>query len=329
MADDGRWALKIVEVRAIELLVAERSAEANQVLLDAFSSTSDRVLLALLEEALLESAPDVAPVVIEAYLASNDPVLLGRLSGLLVVIAGARPELESEVIGRFLGALEDPDRSPERAGAATSALASLGIAAADEIGEYLVDPDSGPKGVGSAAWLIAELPDAYGDVVREKLAEGLRGSLDALELGPSQEERDEVLQKTGSLAWSTSLRPEEEHDRLSEVLLETLLATRDPAQAGSLAWGLGNLKGLSDRSRIGTTRSLLDALHDQTDDSLRQQYLHTVHQLAVEQPLGPSFYEMLQLIQDARTAQGEHGELTARLDWLLAQLRAHEEKERR
>jgi RNA polymerase sigma factor (sigma-70 family) len=321
---------RIEQVRAIKRLVAEGSVEANQVLLDAFFSTSDHVLLALLEEALLEPSLDVAPAVMQAYLASDDPELLGRLGGLLSRLASARPELKAEVIGHFLGALDDSAQSPERASAATDALASLGIDALDELAHYLVERDSGPEGVGSAAWLIARLPEQYGELVREKLAEGLRGSLDSLsDPNLSQEEREAVLQKTGSLAWSTSLRPEQEHDRLGEILLEGLLATRDSNQAGSLAWGLGNLKGLSEPSRIGAARSLLDALNGQADDSLRQQYLHTVQQLAVAQPPGPRFDELVRLIQDARSMQEENGPLASRLDGLLAELRSREENANR
>ena len=321
---------RIDQVRAIELLVADGSPEAHRMLLDAFASTSDRVLQALLEEALLGCAPDVAPAVIEAYLAADDPALVGRLSGLLAGIAGARPELEALVIEHFLAALADAERFPERAGAATQGLASLGVAAADELGDFLVDRDSGPKGVGSAAALIGALPERHGDVVRATLAESLHGSLDVLgEPGLGAEERDAVLQKTGSLAWCTSLRPESEHDDLGQLLLETLLTTQDPAQAGTLAWGLQSLKGLSQGSRVEIARSLLDSLNGQSDDALRQQYLRALLSVTPEHAQEPSFSEILLLVQDARALQGADEELGRRLDALLAALRARAEDESR
>jgi hypothetical protein len=129
-----------------------------------------------------------------------------------------------------------------------------------------------------------------------------------------------VLKKTGSLTWSASLRPEQEHDQLGEVLLESLLASKDEAQAGSLAWGLGNLTGLSDPSRSAAARSLLDALDGQVDDALRQQYLRTIEQLALAQPLGPSFDGLVRLVEDARARQGHDAQLAVRLDGLLAEL---------
>jgi hypothetical protein len=310
---------RLEQVRAIQLLLADGSPEACRVLLEAFENTNDPILAALLEEALLTPTLDVAQDVMKAYLASSDPKRLDRLSRLLAKLANSRPELREQVIRNFLAALNGAEASPERAGAAAAALAALGPAAMEELGRYLIAEDSDPAGVGSAAWLIAQSPD--GNILRETLSEGLRGSIETLgDANLSPEARDDVLKKTGSLAWSASLRPPEEHDRLGEVLLENLLATRDPAQAGSLAWGLGNLKGLTESSRVETARSLLGALSGPADDALHQQYLRTVMQLATDQPEGPGRDELLRLIEDTQSLQPKDSALGPKLDALLKQL---------
>ena len=317
---------RVDQVRAIELLMAEGSPAARGILLDAFLSSADPVLLALLEEAFLGSPSAFAPALLEAFAASDDPEKLARLARLLSAFARVAPELERQVLGRLLGAIGDPDAAPGRAEAAMRALVALGASAADELAGFLVDPNSGAKGVGSAAWAIAQLPAESGELVREKLDDGLRSVDLADGVERTEEERDVVLQKTGSIAWAASLRPAAEHDRLSETLLESLLRTRDPAQAGTLAWSLGNLKGLTEGSRTGLARRTLDALRDQTDDALRRQYATVLRKLAADQPAGPRYDELVQMAEDERRLLGNEEGLASFLDRWIAELRAREDR---
>ena len=317
---------RIDQVRAIELLLQDESDEARRILLDAFLGSTDRVLLALLHEALLASPQLFAPAMLEAFLASQDASVLARLSGLLAGFAQERPELQRELIGHLMAALDEGDAAPDRAGAALNALVALGVDAADELGDYIVDRDSGPAGVGSAAWALAQLSGEHGALVRERLDEGLR-ALDLEQWGLSEEERAAMLEKTGSIAWAASLRPESEHDRLAETLLASLLSTRDPAQAGTLGWSLGNLKGLSEDECLGLTRDLLSALEGQADESMRQQYASALMRVAMERPAGPAFDDLVRLVQDARDAHGSGGRLAPLLERMLADLRARAERD--
>ncbi len=109
------------------------------------------------------------------------------------------------------------------------------------------------------------------------------------------------------------------------MLLASLVKTRDPAQAGTLAWGIGNLKGLTADARVDITRDLLTAMHDQADHSLCQQYASTLRALAAAQPAGPPLHALVQLAQDARDLQGADSKLAPLLDALLADLRAREQ----
>ncbi len=319
---------RIDQIRAIDLLRQEGSATANQILVDALLATKDPVLIALLEEAMLQSPKAFAPAILHALLSSEDRKLLGRLPGLLTEMVQREPDLAREVAGPLVEALEESDASPDRTTVATEALKGLGVAAAGILGEHLVDRASSPKGAGSAAWLIAQLPGEHADVVREKLSEGLRSANELLEDSTvTEEERSTLQQKSGSIGWAASLRPESEHDSLGGILLNNLLRTNDPAQAGTLAWSMGNLKGLTDNSRVSITRELLDRMDTQSSDALRYQYTSTLKQLALSQPVGPHFHELVQMAQDARRAHAVDGKLVPLLDRLLADLHAHEKDE--
>src|SRR6185436_17181081 len=58
---------RIDQVRAIELLLRDGSTAANRILVDAFLTSKDSVLLALLGEALLASPLAFAPTILEAF----------------------------------------------------------------------------------------------------------------------------------------------------------------------------------------------------------------------------------------------------------------------
>jgi hypothetical protein len=313
---------RIDQIRAIELLIDDGSPAANHILIDAFVGSKDRVLLALLEEAMLESPQAFAPVAMSSFETSDDPEVLARLAQLLAGCVQRRPELEHAVVGPWVGSLEMADEFPSRADAATKGLAALGVQAASELGAYLAESSSAPKGVGSAAWLIAQLPVEHAGVVRDELEHGLR-SLDVLDTSAIEgTELDALQQKTGSIAWAASLRPEAEHDRLGEVLLASLPRTRDPAQAGTLVWSVGNLKGLSDASRADMTRQLLGAIDTQTDTALGQQYSAMLKQLAAGQSDATRLDELIQMVQDARRVQGQRSSSAPLLDKLLIDMHA-------
>ncbi len=158
---------RIDQIRAIELLRRQGSSAANQILVDAFVGTKDPVLLALLEEAMLESPDAFAVAVMDAFLEGNDPALLSRLTGLLAGFVERRPQLEREVVGNLMDAMAAADESPARAEAATNGLAALGARIADQLAGYLVGHGTDAKGVGSAAWLIAQFSGEHADLVRD------------------------------------------------------------------------------------------------------------------------------------------------------------------
>jgi hypothetical protein len=129
-----------------------------------------------------------------------------------------------------------------------------------------------------------------------------------------------MREKTGSVAWAASLRPEDEHDRLGREIFDSLMRTNDKAQAGTLAWSLGNLKGLTDGARVDMSREILGALHGKADAALRKQYVSMVKTLA--RP-GASTDEIVRLVQVERGLQSAGSPLAQSLDALLAELQAH------
>lgn len=262
---------RLAQVRAIDLLLARGTPEALAVLFDAFLTTSDPLLLALLEEGLLQSTLDLAPMLMDAFHASTDPQQLGRLAGLLTDLVGKRPDPEQTVVGLFVEALGDPNLKPEHDAAIEDALVALGARALDSLSAYLTDPASDPRSAGTIAAVLSRLDAAHGDAVRERVKDGfeaMRKLLDDPAL--TTVEKDAARKKTGSLAWAVGNRPPAEHDLLARDLVENFLRVTDPAQARTLAWGMTNLKGLSDEARIETVQSILDSLPSQFDGTLRQ-----------------------------------------------------------
>src|SRR5262245_14022928 len=229
---------RLDQVRAIELLLADGTPEAIQVLLDAFLASSDPILLALLEEGLLRSDLDITSRLMAAFHSSMDPRKLGRLAGMLAQLAGKRPDLEHAVVGLFIDTLKDPGLSPEQADALEDALVALGSRALDPLAAYLADPRSDPRAAGTVAAVLSRLDAALGSAVREKVRDGFEAMRKAID-DPvlTAEEKEAARKKTGSLAWAVGNRPPAEHDLLARDLLDSFLRATDQAQAGTFAWG--------------------------------------------------------------------------------------------
>ena len=322
---------RLDQVRAIELLLAQGTPEAVQALLDAFLTSSDPILLALVEEAMLKSSLDLAPGLMSALYASTDPQRLSRLAGMLTQLAAKRPDLEQKVVGLFIEALGDPSLNPEHAKAIEDALVALGTRALDPLAAYLADPQSDPRGAGTVAAVLSRLDAAHGNAVRERVRAGfeaMRKVLDDPALTTA--EKDAARKKTGSLAWAVGNRPPAEHDLLARDLVESFLGATDPAQAGTLAWGMTNLKGLSDPARFDTVQSILGSLPDQSDNALRQSYVWAVSQIVAAgygaRPLDANFYGMLNAAEDAWSRYQNDTQVSVQFRWLLAELHAYEKK---
>ena len=314
---------RLDQVRAITLLLQQGTPEASAILLDAYLGARDPVLVGLLEEALLASPVDMAPALMEAYAASDDPATLRRLSGMLPKVARAHPELADEIVGLFVGALES--EPTELTNDAVEALVAMGASALDGLGRYVADPASSLEGTGSAAFVMAQLPPEQGDALRAQLSEGLAAALAAPDPLLTAEEQAAGVKKAGSLAWAASLRPPEEHDRLGEVLVDNLLKVGDPAQAGTLGWGVANLKGMTGSARVRMSESLLDALSGQVNGELKQQYVRLVGQLAQGRPVDESHYDLLAVVERAQALQQSDPALSAQLAQLAAELHAQEQ----
>ncbi len=322
---------RLDQVRAIELLLARGTPEALQVLLDAFLASSDPLLVGLLEEAMLKSTTDLAPSLIAAFRASRDPERLTRIGRTLARLAGERPDVEKAVVGLLVGMLRDPDLKPEHLAALEDALVALGGRALETLAAYLSDPAAGPEGAGTVAAILSRLDAAHGSAVREKVREGFEAMRRALEdPALTATEKDATRKKTGSLAWAVGNRPASEHDLLSRDLVDGLLRTTDPAQAGTLAWGLTNLKGLSDEARFETVQSILGALPGQSGDALRQSYVWAASQIVAagygNRALDEGFYRMMQAAEEASGQHANDPRVSASLRWLLAELKTYEKK---
>ncbi len=324
---------RLDQVRAIELLLAQGTPEAVQVLLDVFLSSSDPILLALLEEGLLRSELDLTSSLMAAFHASLDPQKLGRLAGMLAQLAGKRPDLEAAVVGLFIDTLKDPDLSPEQAAALEDALVSLGSRVLDPLAAYLADPRSDPRGAGTVAAVLSRLDAAHGSAVRERVRDGFEAMRKALD-DPvrTPEEKDAARKKTGSLAWAVGNRPTAEHDLLARDLLDSFLRATDQAQAGTLAWGMTNLTGLSDGARLETVQSILGALPGSPDSALRQSYVWAVSQIVSagygDRPLDANFEAILGAAEGAWKEYQDDPRVSVQLRWLVAELRAYEQKRR-
>jgi hypothetical protein len=62
--------------------------------------------------------------------------------------------------------------------------------------------------------------------------------------------------------------------------VQDFLEATDAAQAGTLAWGVTNLKGLSDAGRIESMSSILEALPRASDDVSRARYAWAIGRIA-------------------------------------------------
>src|SRR5262245_25021600 len=118
------------QIDAITALLENGSSEAMQVLLDMFLATDDKVLLALLEEALLRSPHEVTPNLMAQFSATSDPSKLDTLAKMLLQAAANRPELSDEVVAFLISALDEPGDA--RSESAARALQSLGSGAVDQ-----------------------------------------------------------------------------------------------------------------------------------------------------------------------------------------------------
>jgi hypothetical protein len=310
---------RLDQVQAIDLLLEAKTPEAAQVLLDALQTATDPVLLALLEEALMSSPLDLSPAIQAAFSNMNSPQKLGTLAHLLTQLVRKRPELQQKVVGFFIGALGDAAVVPERADSASKALVALGIGAVDQVATFLTDRATTPEGAGTAAWVLAQLSSEHGDVLRKKLREGLDATQEVLN-DPDLPEADKaaVRQKTGSLAWVAMQRPAAEHERIADVLVDSLARTTDEAKAGTLVWGIVNLKGLSDDGRLRATQTLLDSLVGQSNTNLSHTYVRAIGELAASG--GTSRPELQRLVENAWATHGRNPQVAVHLQWLRTQL---------
>lgn len=319
---------RLDQVRAVASLRVDGSVDAIQVLLDAFLASTDPVLTAMLEEALLASGLDISPSVMAAFGQMTDPGKLGRLAGMLTSLVAEFPELEGEVVDLFIGALADPGPDGARLQAVPAALLSLGVGAVPALVEFLSDPSTNPEGSQTAAWVLTRLDESHRDLVRDKVNESLAALLEATrDPEASREIRENAGAKTQTLAWLAANRPPEEHDRLIEIFVAGLPRAKDSEQAQSIAWGIGNLRGLSNPVRRESARSLLDSLPPDPEDPARQSLVWAVSHLArphAQSPLDENFYEILSMTEERARLRPED----TQLQWLLQELRSHEERRR-
>lgn len=259
---------RLDQFQAIAALLDDGSPEAKQALLDAFLNSDDKVLLSLLEEALLRSPHEMAPSLMAAFESASDPLKLGTLAKLLRQASVNRPELNDPVVAFLVRALDDPGDA--RGEAAAGALRLLGTGAADPLAKRLAEKTCTPETAGMVAEVLSKLPPEHGDVLREKVTQGIDSTRDVLsDSTASTEDKVVARKKTGSLAWAASLRAPEEQDSLAPMLADQIGRTLDSAQAGTLAWGIGQMRGLSDTGRTEAARVLLDGLSQQRDGGIR------------------------------------------------------------
>ncbi len=322
---------RLDQVRAIRLLAEESTPEAHALLLETFMTTDDEILLAMLEEALLDSDQDVSSIVLESYRTSLDPERLQRLTSMMLELLERNPALEPAVIELLVGALREPGPQGERLAGLGLALVALGESALDAITEYLSDPLSDPRGVQAAAHALAEIDPLAAEEVQERLGQTFDALIEALgDASLDDERRRALLERTSSMAWAAANRPGEEHDSLSALLAERLFRATDQQQAQTLAWGITSLESLSDQARLRVARSILDYLPDQASDDLRQSYVWAVSQLAIgygTRDLDRSFFEIQRLVQEHMGLHGSGPAFAAQLAWLWHELEKHREEQ--
>ena len=322
---------RLDQIRAIKALSGRGTLESAEMLLDAMLTSTDPILLAMLEEALLETGEDVAPMVIEAFLSTADPGVSGRLTSLLGRLALARPSLEPQVVGLLVDVLGDPDATANRLGLVSGALIEIGIGSLDAVTELLSDPRAHPAGVAHLARVLSELDPAQADLVHQRLGEAVEATLASVgDATLTEEQRRALAEKASWLTWSASHRPREEHDSLSPVIVEGLFVATDLQQAQAMAWGVAHLAGMSDEVRQSSARQILDALAAETDPSIRQTHVWAVNELATfyhSRPIDESFHAILDMTHDALDVTDDPA-VAVHLHWLLAELEGYaQEKE--
>jgi hypothetical protein len=321
------------QLRAIELLLAQDRPDAVELLIHTFLTTGDPVLRVLLEDAMVNSTLDLAPRLVEAYRSSTDPQVLAQLTRMLSAFAARQPGLDEEVVKLFVDALADPGLRTEHALALDAALVAFGGRALPALAAYLSDPASDPRGVGTAASVLSKLDASLGGNVREVVRTGfdaMRAILD--EPKSTAEEQDTARQRTGSIAWAVGERPAAEHDLLAQDLVEQMLRASDAPQASTFAWGLSNLKGLSDDARLATIQSILAAMPQQANGDRRQSWLWGVNQLVTAgygtRPLDAKFTAIMEAIEAAVNGNKGDAAIAKQLQGLIDQLQEFEQKRR-
>jgi RNA polymerase sigma factor (sigma-70 family) len=328
---------RLDQVRAIELLLAQGNDDSIRTLLDVFLTTGDPLLVALIEDGVAKSTLDLAPRLVDEFRATSDPQKLGRLTRMLTGLLATRPEVGPKVVQLFIGALEDASReghdgaNAEDEKALVAALVALGPCALDPLAKYLADPASGRRGAGAAAAALAQLDASQGGAVRDAAKAGVESMRRLLEDGSrTPDEKDAARDRTGSLVWALGNRPATEHDDLAGDLVQSLLATTDSAQAGTLAWGIANLKGLSAEARLRTFRSILDSVAVPSVGAFRQTYAWAASQIvrsAYEgRPLDADFDRLVDAATSALNSCREDSPAAKQYQWLLAELRGLQPK---
>jgi hypothetical protein len=157
-----------------------------------------------------------------------------------------------------------------------------------------------PETAGTLAEIMSKLPPECSEVLRDQLTQSFGSTRDLL-ADPVAAEADKELarKKTGSLAWAASSRPAAEQDALASVMADELGRTSDPAQAGTLAWGLENMKGLTDAGRTRTATALLAFLSQQSNTGVRGIIGRSIVQVATAGGPG-SFDAVRNLVETTR-----------------------------
>ena len=315
---------RVDQARAIRHLLELGTEEAGQLLLQSFMHVEDPLLVLLLEEALLETELDLAPLMIEEFSGPVDPRQAGRLASLLTQLAAQRPTLEPALVDLFVAALEDPGPNGELLEAARDGLIEIGPGAVDAVAAFLANPHSNREQAQLAAEILAQAETDLPELLHRSLEQSFAQLQQAAgDTGLTDAELEGVLRKSQALAWATANRPTAEHDALTAMAAAKLLGTTHPTQAQYFAWTLANLGGTSPQARVQTSAGLLSGLGQSSSSELRQSLVWAVRHLAVDyenRPIDGSFDAILQAAQNARDASSHGSGLSQELIWLLEQL---------
>ena len=315
---------RLEQVLAIQRLLDEGTPAAYDALLDSFMSSDDPILVALLEEALLDSELDVAQTMMLAFGAAEDPQRTARMAAILAKLAQRQPSLGPAVVDLFVDAFSKPGASSESLLPVRRALISMGAGALEPVASFLADASSNPGATDTAAWVLSQAAGDRPDLAREQVGNALAALLAAGgDTALTEEQRGALRDKTQWLAWSAVNRPAAEHDQLAAVLAAHLFESVDKIQAQSVAWGIANMRGLSEEARQRTAADLLGALHRSDDPAIRQSFVWAVRHLAsagYDHLPDAAFDEILRRTQDAWTLHQGDPRLAAPLQWLLVEL---------